>query len=240
MLFLSLIFVSCSGSSGGGSDPAPQEEEDTGGTTGGTSTGGASGGTTTGGTSGGTTTGGTSGGTTTGGTSGGTTTGGTSGGTTTGGTSGGTTGGTNACGIPNSQIQNIISLFTNLSDWASFSGFGEAIPENLSEPSKASVTQIDSLGWRFVGNINGPLGDPLLIFTATLEIRTDGCVYSFDNKTSIISSTANRLSIRTLFSDGSVEESYVISVPYQFDYNVRSINTSGETEASRKFDLQRR
>ena len=55
VLFLSLIFVSCSGSSGGGSDPAPQEEEDTGGTTGGTtggSTGGSSGGTS-GGTSGG-------------------------------------------------------------------------------------------------------------------------------------------------------------------------------------------
>ncbi len=51
LIFLSLIFVACSGSSDGGSDPAPQEEEDTGGTTGGTS-GGTSGGTT-GGTSGG-------------------------------------------------------------------------------------------------------------------------------------------------------------------------------------------
>ena len=34
LLFLSLIFISCSGSSGGGSDPAPQEEQDPGGTTG--------------------------------------------------------------------------------------------------------------------------------------------------------------------------------------------------------------
>jgi len=58
---LSLTLISCSGDSGGGSNPVPQEEQDT--------TGGTSGGTTTGGTSGGTT-GGTSGGTT-GGTSGG-------------------------------------------------------------------------------------------------------------------------------------------------------------------------
>lgn len=60
ILFLSLTLVSCSESSGGGSEPAPQEEQDTGGTTGettGGTTGGSTGGTTSG-TSGGTTGGG--------------------------------------------------------------------------------------------------------------------------------------------------------------------------------------
>ena len=105
---ISILFVSCSGSNGGGSDPAPQEEQDPGGTTGGTD-GGTTGGNTEGGTeTGGTTTGGTSGGSTTGGTTGGTTTGGTSGGTTTGETSGGTTGG--------GSSRNLFSLWLNVSD----------------------------------------------------------------------------------------------------------------------------
>ncbi len=179
-------------------------------------------------------------GTTDGTTGGGTTGGGTTGGGTTG---GGTTGGsnTNACGIPNAEVQKIKSLFITFSDWASFRGTSSVTPENISGhfgQTFASMTQIAGDSWRFSGTITDDLRRPRFNYTTTFEIRDDGCIYSNGTKSSIVSASSNRLSIKTEFAEGTQEESYVKGFPADFDYNLKFIS-NGQVIRDRQFNLQR-
>lgn len=172
-----------------------------------------------------TTTGG--GGTTTGG--GGTTTTGDGGTTTTGG------GGTSACLTPMQQ-QNIRTIFTELSDWSNFSGF-LTISQNggFRGFGSASITQVGPDQWSFSGSFQEAI-EPPTSATWRGELR-DGCFFSDGQKSNVVSATTNRLSTVTSRTDGaSVEESFVTSIPFQFDFNQ---TVKGTTNRTLRFDLQK-
>ena len=174
VLFLSLIFVSCSGSSGGGSDPAPQEEQDPGGTSGGTT------------------------GTTSGGTSGGTT------GGSTGGTSGGTSGGGSTCLSTNQKenIRSVLNRVVEESgDNATLTiEVGDPGTTDFIGEGDFSLRQSGSNKWAFYGGFCSSEQCADFGEDSAYSFK-NGCFYSTVFLAEIRSSLANEFTVTYLFTD---------------------------------------